>query len=96
MPRYYVKQRFEVEAFQVKSDGSEADWPEWAKSARAKPEDEIGAILFRPILPGYFIETFTGRLIVEPGDWIVRTSQGEITGMKNDAFQLTYEAASEE
>ena len=91
MSRYNVKRRSSVEAFQVQTDDNEAGWPEWAKLARAKHEDEAGAIILRPILPGYLIETYQGRIIVEPGDWIIRNDIGEITGCKDETFKQTFE-----
>ena len=90
MPRYRKKD-VTVEAFQVLSDGDERDWPLWAVAARLKAEDEIGAILYRPILPGYCIETSFGRTVVGIGDWIVRESDGELVGVKDADFRLRYD-----
>lgn len=95
MPKF-MQRPVVIEAFQVMSDRDESSWPEWAKAARAKHEDEVGAILYRPILPGYCIETLQGRTIVEPGDWILCGERGEIFGCKDDDFRNTYSPVVEE
>lgn len=43
---------------------------------------------------GYgYIDTFEGRMIVSPGDWIITGVKGEKYPCKPDIFEATYEPA---
>jgi hypothetical protein len=37
------------------------------------------------------IKTLEGRMLVRPGDWIIRGIQGEIYPCRDDIFRATYE-----
>jgi len=41
------------------------------------------------------IETLEGRMIAQPGDWIIRGVKGELYPCKPDIFAATYEPAEE-
>lgn len=42
---------------------------------------------------GITIPTLAGDLLVQPGDWLTRTPEGEVYPCKNDIFQAIYEPA---
>jgi len=41
---------------------------------------------------GVTIPTLEGRMMADPGDWIIRGVKGEFYPCKPDIFELTYEA----
>ena len=40
------------------------------------------------------VETLEGRMLANPGDWIIRGVQGEFYPCKPDVFEATYEAVA--
>lgn len=40
-----------------------------------------------------FISTLEGRMLVSPGDWVIRGVQGELYPCKPEIFDATYEKA---
>lgn len=43
---------------------------------------------------GIYIETLEGRMLAEPGDWIIKGVAGEFYPCKPDIFDATYEEVS--
>lgn len=60
-----------------------------------------GGLMMAPNANGVFdqigyIETFEGKMIVYPGDWIIQGINGEKYPCKPDIFEKTYERVCEE
>lgn len=39
-----------------------------------------------------YIDTLEGKMVVKPGDWIIRGVKGELYPCKPDIFEATYDA----
>lgn len=68
----------------VQFDPNVKPWPEGVASWQSIDPQLEG-------MSSGFIETLEGRMLVNPGDWIIRGVKGEIYPCKPDIFEATYE-----
>ena len=75
MPRFR-KKPVVIDAFCYSPNG---EFPDWI----------IGKFLVR--YPVAEIDTLEGKMLAQPGDWIIRGVKGEVYPCKPDIFAATYE-----
>ncbi len=90
MPRYR-KKPIVVEAFQMTEDNwiGNRGWPEWLHDAKLPNCHNIGASHFRD--GAIRVWDRMRELCVDFDDYIVRHENGDLTSLKPDIFEATYE-----
>ncbi len=89
MPKYRRKPEI-VEAFRWNGH-YENDTPLWVREAYLREEVFQTRIKGPAGLYSLSIITSTGKIEVDPGDWIIKGGDGETYVRKPDIFELTYE-----
>lgn len=89
----YRSRVVEIEAVQFSDRISEIDGPEppWYTAARTIDAGEPGSITYSD--GTLKIATLEGVMTAQPGDWIIRGTEGELYPCKPSVFERKYEQA---
>ena len=93
----YRKKPVIIEAVRFIGTGTppeiEGPEPHWYEVARTYDAGEIGGIAYwEGVL---VIETLEGRMVAQPGDWVVLGIAGEVYPVKDAIFVETYDPVEE-
>ena len=82
----YRKKPIEIEAFQHDPSGGDETrvWPTWLLRACADGTITVDG-------SDTYVVTLEGRMLVSPGDWIIRGVKGELYPCKPDIFAASYD-----
>lgn len=87
----YVKNPVEVEAFRWTGDADQTDDPVWIVEAI-----RAGSVRFNRVPEvEMVIQTDSGEVTANPGDYIIRGIHGELYPCKSDIFEATYKRSPE-
>ena len=90
---YYRHKPTVVSAFKWTGE-AQADLPEWI--GMAITDGRIDLIATSASMPVYAeVHTLEGRMMCNPGDWIVRGVEGELYPVKPSVFNAAYEPVEE-
>lgn len=85
----YRKKPVVIQAFKWMGDGNLVGDPQWIWDARNK-----GEVHYNVNLKSLEIKTLEGKMLAQPGDWIIKGLAGEIYPCKSEIFEQSYELVS--
>lgn len=95
---FYQERPHVVQAFQMTEERrkSNADWPQWLHEAWNEPSINEGSMyVSRWDSTKVEVNTKTGAIQVDWGDWIVRRETGALDVFETDDFETIFEPIEE-